>query len=110
MFLRQRHLGRFPLSFCCVVYDKSVAKIFWTVIGMNSLELLGKFLLGFGAMLLLFGGLLVLIGKLGWTWKPLPGDIVIKRDNFTFIAPITTSLLLSLVLTILLWLLSILRR
>ena len=77
---------------------------------MNSLEMVGKLLLGFGAMLLLFGGLLVLIGKLGWTWKPLPGDVVIKRDNFTFIAPITTSLLLSLLLTLLLWLLNIFRR
>jgi hypothetical protein len=77
---------------------------------MNGLEILGKFLLGFGILLVLFGGALLLIGKLGWTWKPLPGDIVIRRDNFTFIAPITTSLLLSLALTLLLWLLSMMRR
>lgn len=74
------------------------------------METLGKLLLGFGALLLLVGGLLVLVGKLGWSWKPLPGDIVIQRDNFTFIAPITTSLLLSLLLTLLLWLLSVWRR
>ncbi len=74
------------------------------------METLGKLLLGFGALLLLAGGFLVLVSKLGWSWKPLPGDIVVRRDNFTFVAPITTSLLLSLLLTLILWLLSLWRR
>ncbi|MFN3422257.1 MAG: DUF2905 domain-containing protein [Armatimonadota bacterium] len=78
--------------------------------GMNGIEMVGKFLLGFGLLFALLGGLLILLGKTGLSWKPLPGDIVIRRDNFTFIAPITTSILLSLGLTILLWLLSMLRR
>ncbi len=77
---------------------------------MNGVEMVGKFLLGFGLLFVLFGGLLILAGKMGWGWRPLPGDIVIRRDNFTFIAPITTSILLSLGLTLLLWLLSLLRR
>ncbi|MCX7643482.1 MAG: DUF2905 domain-containing protein [Armatimonadetes bacterium] len=77
---------------------------------MNGVEMFGKLLLGFGLLLILFGGLLILVGKMGLSWKPLPGDIVIRRDNFTFVAPITTSILLSLGLTILLWLLSMLRR
>lgn len=77
---------------------------------MNGLEMLGKFLLGFGLLFVLLGGLMLLFSKAGLIWKPLPGDIVIRRDNFTFIAPITTSILLSLGLTILFWLLSILRR
>ncbi len=77
---------------------------------MNGLEMLGKFLIGFGLLFVLLGGLVVLFSKAGLSWKPLPGDIVIRRDNFTFIAPITTSILLSLGLTILLWLLSMLRR
>ena len=77
---------------------------------MNGVEMVGKFLLGFGLLFVLFGGLLILAGKMGWDWRPLPGDIVIRRDNFTFIAPITTSILLSLGLTLLLWLLSLLRR
>ncbi|WP_456337008.1 DUF2905 domain-containing protein [Fervidibacter sacchari] len=85
-------------------------RISGTVRDMNGVEILGKFLLGFGVLLILFGGALLLFGKLGLTWKPLPGDIVIKRDNFTFVAPITTSLLLSLALTLLLWLLSMMRR
>jgi hypothetical protein len=77
---------------------------------MNGLEMFGKFLIGFGVLFVLLGGLMLLFSKTGLSWKPLPGDIVIRRDNFTFIAPITTSILLSLGLTILLWLLSILRR
>ena len=77
---------------------------------MNPMETVGKLLLGFGALLVLAGGFFLLAGKLGWSWKPLPGDIVVRRDNFTFVAPITTSLLLSLLLTLLLWLLSWWRR
>jgi Protein of unknown function (DUF2905) len=34
----------------------------------------------------------------------LPGDIYIQRDNFTFYAPITTGILISLVLSLVLWL------
>ena len=33
----------------------------------------------------------------------LPGDIVIRRDNFSFYFPITTSILVSLVLSLLFW-------
>ncbi|MCS7192974.1 MAG: DUF2905 domain-containing protein [Armatimonadetes bacterium] len=77
---------------------------------MNGIEMIGKLLLVFGFFLILFGGVLIFASKLGLSWKPLPGDIVIKRDNFTFVAPIATSLLVSLVLTILFWLLSMLRR
>ncbi len=72
--------------------------------------MMGKIFLGLGVFLALFGGLLMLAGKFGLSWKPLPGDIVIKRDNFVFVAPIVTSLLLSLILTVLLWLLSMFRR
>jgi Protein of unknown function (DUF2905) len=45
-----------------------------------------------------------------WPWVTrlglgrLPGDIYIQRDNFTFYAPITTGILISLVLSLILWL------
>lgn len=42
------------------------------------------------------------IGRLGL--GRLPGDIFIQRDNFTFYAPITTGILLSVVLSLILWL------
>ena len=58
--------------------------------------------------LITIGVILVIIG-LTWPWISklglgrLPGDIVIKRDHFRFYFPITTSILISLVLTLLLW-------
>lgn len=44
-------------------------------------------------------GLLVMAG-----FRGLPGDIVIKRDNFTFIFPIVSMIVLSLVLTLVFYL------
>lgn len=58
-------------------------------------------------VLIVIGVLLVLIG-LGWPWLSrlpigrLPGDIVIERPGFRFYFPITTMILVSLVVTLLL--------
>lgn len=55
-------------------------------------------------------GLAIVVVGLLWPWLSrlglgrLPGDIVIERENFTFYAPIATGLLLSIVLSLLLWL------
>ncbi len=65
---------------------------------------LGRTLIFIGLVLLVVGGLLVLAGRFGLPLGRLPGDIVIKRDNFTFYLPIATSILLSVVLSVLLWL------
>ncbi len=51
--------------------------------------------------LLSFGGRLPGLGPIG----KLPGDILVKRDNFTFYFPITTSILASVILSLLAWLL-----
>jgi hypothetical protein len=67
---------------------------------------LGRALLAVGALIALIGLLLILaerfpalrIGK-------LPGDISVERGNFRFYFPLATSVVLSLVLTLLLWLL-----
>ena len=54
---------------------------------------------------------LVVLGLL-WPWLTklglgrLPGDIVIERDNFRLYIPITTSLLISVVLSLVFWLLN----
>lgn len=48
-------------------------------------------------------------GSLGWLGK-LPGDIAVKRDNFSFYFPIATSLVLSVVLSLLFYALSWLFR
>jgi Protein of unknown function (DUF2905) len=59
----------------------------------------GRTLLIVGLLVAALGGLLVLVGGIPWFGR-LPGDISIDRDNFHLYAPITSMLLLSLVLTI----------
>jgi Protein of unknown function (DUF2905) len=61
----------------------------------------------FGKMLVIFGlvlvglGLILLIGpKIPWLGK-LPGDITIKKENFTFYFPLASSIVISVLLTIL---------
>ncbi|WP_300362383.1 DUF2905 domain-containing protein [Hydrogenimonas sp.] len=60
---------------------------------------IGKLLIGMGLVLILFGLFVSFVGK-------LPGDIVIKKENFTFYFPIATSILLSIVLSLLFYLFS----
>ncbi len=50
------------------------------------------------------GVLLQVSGRIPWLGR-LPGDIVIRRENFSFYFPITTSILISIVITVVLWLL-----
>jgi DUF2905 family protein len=68
---------------------------------------LGKILVGFGVVMVLVGGLLLLAGNLSgkasWLGR-LPGDIHIQRDGWSIYVPLGTSLLVSLVLTALMWL------
>ncbi len=60
--------------------------------------------------LITIGVILVLAGIL-WPWLAksglgrLPGDIVVERDNFRFYFPVTTAVLISLVLSLIFWLL-----
>jgi hypothetical protein len=70
------------------------------VLGLGEL---GRLLIIAGAFLALLGALFVLGGRF-FNLGRLPGDIVIRRDNFTFYFPLATSILLSLGLSILLWL------
>jgi hypothetical protein len=61
---------------------------------------LGKSLVILGALLVVVG--LVLWSGIGKNWLGrLPGDIYIRRGNFTFYFPIVTCILLSLLLTLL---------
>lgn len=64
---------------------------------------IARFLIVLGAVLILVGLLMPWLGKLGL--GRLPGDIVIERENFSFYFPITTSILLSLLLSLIFWLL-----
>ncbi len=64
---------------------------------------LGKLLIFFGLVIAVVGGLLLLAGKLPFLGR-LPGDIVVRRENWSFYFPLGTSILISLVLTLLFWL------
>ncbi|AXA36654.1 MAG: DUF2905 domain-containing protein [Candidatus Hydrogenedentota bacterium] len=61
----------------------------------------GKLLIVMGIVLVLAGLLFIGMEKLPWLGR-LPGDIHIQRRNFSFHFPITTSILLSILVTILL--------
>lgn len=64
---------------------------------------LGKLLIFFGGFLILIGSIFLLSQKITWIGK-LPGDIHIQKGNFAFYFPITTCLLLSLIISLLFWL------
>jgi hypothetical protein len=62
---------------------------------------------GFGKILILFGVFIILIGiflvigdKIPWVGR-LPGDILIRKEKFSFYFPLTTCILLSIILTLL---------
>ena len=66
-----------------------------------AVEPLGKMLLYIGVILMLIGGFFLIMAKLPWFGR-LPGDFVYQREGLTIIFPLTTMILVSLVLTILL--------
>ncbi len=70
------------------------------------MEAIGKSLIFFGFLIMLIGFLFVFMEKLPFNIGKLPGDILIKRDNFTFYFPLTTSLLISVILSLIFILIS----
>jgi uncharacterized membrane protein len=64
---------------------------------------LGKILITIGIILVIAGLIVYFTGnKLGWIGH-LPGDIRIEKENFRFYFPITTMILISVILTFILW-------
>ncbi|MBK9244181.1 MAG: DUF2905 domain-containing protein [Burkholderiales bacterium] len=59
--------------------------------------------------LLIVAGIVLLVIGLAWPWLSrlplgrLPGDLRIERDGFSFFFPLTTGLLISIVVSLLLW-------
>lgn len=68
---------------------------------MGDFSSFGKMIMVFGVVLLVIGFLISFGGKILPLGR-LPGDIFVRRGNFTFYFPLVTSILLSVVLTILL--------
>jgi Protein of unknown function (DUF2905) len=63
---------------------------------------LGKTLVYLGLILVVVGVVLSLAGKLPWLGH-LPGDIYIQRERFTFYFPLATCILISVVVTLVLY-------
>jgi hypothetical protein len=71
---------------------------------------LGKALLGIGFLLVLIGGLLILAGRLGMPLGRLPGDFSYKGKHVAFFFPLASSILISVILTAIFYLIARFRR
>lgn len=71
---------------------------------------LGKLLLGLGLLLIVIGAVLVLAARFGLPLGRLPGDLSFRGKNGTVFIPLGTSVLISVFLSILLYLVSRFRR
>ncbi|MCK9392888.1 MAG: DUF2905 domain-containing protein [Syntrophales bacterium] len=72
---------------------------------MNDFSQFGKIFLTIGIVIAGIGLLMMIGGKIPWIGK-LPGDLFFKGEKFTFYFPLTTSILASVILTLILWLIS----
>ncbi|MGA2844014.1 MAG: DUF2905 domain-containing protein [Candidatus Acidiferrales bacterium] len=77
---------------------------------MDSLRELGKLLLIVGIVIAGAGALLMFGVKMPFRLGRLPGDIVVQGRNSSFYFPIVTCIVLSLVLTLIVWVLNSFRR
>jgi len=68
---------------------------------MDSLEPLGRALVVIGLFITVLGAIMLLTPRVPWLGR-LPGDIVIHRDDLTIYIPITTMLIVSVVLSVVL--------
>lgn len=64
---------------------------------------LGRALMVVGAMLMAMGALLMFGGRFPWLGR-LPGDLLIHRERFTVLVPLTTCLILSALCSLVAWL------
>jgi ABC-type tungstate transport system substrate-binding protein len=77
---------------------------------MDPLRELGKWLILFGLIVAGLGGVLLLGGRLPLRLGRLPGDIAIEGRRGSFYFPIVTCLLLSVALTLVIWLVAQFRK
>jgi hypothetical protein len=71
---------------------------------------LGKLLLGVGFLLVVAGAVLLLASRFGVPLGRLPGDFSFRGRNVSFFFPLGTSILLSVLLSLILFLISRFRR
>ena len=71
---------------------------------------IGRLLVVFGIVLVVVGVVVMLLGRTGLPLGRLPGDILYHGKNTTFYFPLATSILLSVVLSLIAFLISRLKR
>jgi len=65
---------------------------------------MGRLLVGLGIVLVVIGGIAMLLGRAGLPLGKLPGDIVYRGKNTTFYFPLATSIVLSVLLSVIFFL------
>ena len=71
---------------------------------------MGRMLLAVGVALVVIGGIVMLLGRTGMPLGRLPGDILYRGKNTTFYFPLATSVILSILLSLILFLVSRFKR
>ena len=69
------------------------------------MQSIGKYLIVFGAVILVAGIILTFFPRLNYFGK-LPGDISIKKENYSVYFPIVTSIVISILLTLIFWIIN----
>ena len=71
---------------------------------------MGRLLIILGVALVVIGAIVMLLGRTGLPFGRLPGDILYRGKNTTFYFPLASSILISVVLSIILFLIARLKR
>jgi hypothetical protein len=77
---------------------------------MDPLREIGKTLLVIGVVLVSVGVLLLFGARLPYRIGRLPGDVVIQGRNGSFYFPVVTCIIVSVLFTLLMWILNLFRR
>jgi hypothetical protein len=71
---------------------------------------IGKMLVGLGVLIVIVGAVLMMLGRTNLPIGRLPGDILYRGKHTTFYFPLATSILLSVVLSLILYVITRIRR
>jgi hypothetical protein len=96
--------AQFPSRFCATLSIGSIHT------GNFVMTDFGKLLIVLGGILLVAGVVIVLLGRTNLPIGRLPGDIVYRGKNTTFYFPLATSIVLSVLLTLILYVIGRWRR
>ena len=71
---------------------------------------MGRILVALGVILVVIGGIVILLGRTGVPLGRLPGDFLYRGKNTTFYFPLASSIVISIVLSVVLFLIGRLKR